>query len=75
MKTAAGLLTLVIFVASPILSVILLAAGCAQPWQILGVMCGHNSPLSLMLFSVIGWFVLGCIAVIFTSLKDAPWRK
>jgi hypothetical protein len=75
MKTSAGLLTLLVFFVSPVLSVLVLAAGCAQPWQLLGVMCGHNAPLSLMLFSVVGWVVLGLAAVVGTSVKDASWRK
>lgn len=75
MKTSAGLLTLLVFFLSPFLSVLALAAGCAQPWQLLGVMCGHNAPLSLILFSVVGWIVLGLAAFFGASVKDASWRK
>lgn len=49
----------------PIFAFVVLAVGCAGPWQLLGVWCGHNAPLSLIVFSVAGWLVVvGSVAVI-----------
>ena len=32
-----------------------LSLGCAEPWQLMGVMCGHNAWLSLVALSLLGW--------------------
>ena len=66
--------SLAVLLGSPALSFLVLLFGCFDPWQLLGVMCGHNFPLSLLIFSVIGWFVLGVGAVLVASWREAPWR-
>jgi hypothetical protein len=49
----------------PIFAFVVLAVGCAVPWQLLGVWCGHNAVLSLVVLSVAGWLVAAvAIAVI-----------
>ena len=49
----------------PVFAFVVLALGCAGPWQLLGVWCGHNAPLSFIVFSVAGWLaVAGAVAVI-----------
>ena len=41
-----------------------IVAGCAQPWQLLDSMCGHNAYMSLGLFTVCAWALLGLLAVV-----------
>ena len=49
----------------PIFASVVLAVGCAAPWQLLGVWCGHNAALSLVVLSVAGWLVAAvAVAVI-----------
>jgi hypothetical protein len=47
-------LFLLVFFGGPLLALIVLFLGCIDPLQLLGVACGHNLPLSLVLFSLCG---------------------
>lgn len=51
--------------AGPSLALLLLAIGCAQPWQIFGIMCGHNSYISLATLTCLVWlaFALGWVCI------------
>lgn len=42
-------------IVGPLVALLLSVAGCANPWHLVGVMCGHNFYISLALFTVIGW--------------------
>jgi hypothetical protein len=41
----------------PIFAYAVVAVGCAAPWQLLGVWCGHNAVFSLVALSIVGWLV------------------
>ena len=60
-----------VLVGAPVLAVCLVALGCALPLQLLGVMCGHNAPLTLALLTVAGWIVLGVAAVLWSTARDS----
>jgi len=51
--------------AGPALALLLLAIGCAQPWQFFGTMCGHNSYMSLAMFTCLIWlaFALSWVCI------------
>lgn len=50
-----AVLVVVFLAAGPAFAYLVVAMGCAQPVQLLGVMCGHNAVLSLVAFSLLGW--------------------
>jgi hypothetical protein len=53
-----ALLITLCLLAGPALALVLLFIGCAPPWQILGVMCGHNAYVSLIVFTLVVWLAL-----------------
>jgi hypothetical protein len=53
-----ALVALLCLLSGPAFAVLILAVGCALPWQLLGVMCGHNGYLSLLIFTLAGWALL-----------------
>jgi hypothetical protein len=55
----------------PVFAFVGLAVGCAGPWQLLGVWCGHNAPLSFLAFSVAGWLVVAGAVVVIAGRKRA----
>jgi hypothetical protein len=55
-----ALLKVAIFIlAGPALACVVLLFGCEGSNAPLGVMCGHNAPMSLLALTVGAWFVLG----------------
>ena len=44
--------------AGPTVAGLVVAIGCMLPWQVLGVMCGHNAFFSFLLFTVAVWALL-----------------
>lgn len=63
-------LFLLVFFGGPLLALIVLFLGCIDTLQLLGVACGHNRPLSLVLFSLCGWLLLAIGAGIFSAIQD-----
>ena len=49
----------------PVTALLLLMAGCAPPWQLPGVMCGHNTYISLAFLTLGVWAIFVFIAVFF----------
>ena len=57
-----------ILVAGPLIALYLLFFGCSGVSPALGIMCGHNSLVSLVVFTLGAWLVLGTVAVLLRSL-------
>jgi hypothetical protein len=55
---------ILIFLGGPLIAFAVLFAGCEGEHPPLGVMCGHNILMSLVLFTFAAWLVLGTIAVL-----------
>jgi len=53
-----------ILLGGPLIAFAVLFAGCEGEHPALGVMCGHNILMSLVLFTVVAWLVLGTISVL-----------
>jgi hypothetical protein len=70
--TKPRLRVLVMVLGVPALSLAALALGCAEPWQVLDTMCGHNALFSLALFCIVGWFVLWVISSLANFFKATP---
>jgi hypothetical protein len=67
MRAAAKLLLLLF--SGPVVALVVLEFGCMQPWQLLGVSCGHNAPISLVLFSVAVWVAIGAVLFVRDLLR------
>lgn len=55
---------ILIFLGGPLIAFAILFVGCEGKHPALGVMCGHNILMSLVLFTFAAWFVLGTISVL-----------
>ena len=49
----------------PVTAILLLMAGCVMPWQLFGVMCGHNAYISLTFLTLGVWAIFVFIATFF----------
>jgi len=49
-------------VGGPVVAVLVLFIGCSQPWQFLGVMCGHNASGSLVVLTLSIWLAIAVVA-------------
>jgi hypothetical protein len=63
-------LFLLVLLGGPVLAFIVLFLGCFDPMQLLGVACGHNFPLSLVLFTIGSWLLLAVGVAIFSAIQD-----
>ncbi len=57
---------LLAFLAGPALAWLILMAGCSGASPFLGVMCGHNVPLTLPLLAMALWFLIGMLFAAFS---------
>jgi hypothetical protein len=57
------LIQFMLVLGGPAIAILLIAGGCAQPWQLLDVMCGHNAYASLLLFTLVIWATFVVVAV------------
>jgi len=64
-----GLKIIGLLLSGPIFAFVVLIAGCSGPWQLFGVWCGHNSPLTLVILSVCGWMATAVAVVIMAGRK------
>lgn len=55
--------------AGPTLAFAVLFAGCEGPAPALGVMCGHNVLVSLVVFTLAFWAVLASVSALVQSLR------
>ena len=56
-------------IAGVVLAVFTLMLGCTWPWQLFGVMCGHNSPFSAVLLTGFFWLTFALIFYVRMVLK------
>jgi hypothetical protein len=59
------LIRFLLVLGGPAIALLAIAGGCAQPWQLLDVMCGHNAYTSLLLFTLVVWAAFVVVAVYF----------
>ena len=56
---------LFVLLGGPVTALLSLMAGCAMPWQLFGVMCGHNTYISLTFLTLGTWAIFVFVAVFF----------
>lgn len=66
-----ALLKIAVFIlAGPAAALAVLFIGCEGSTQSLGVMCGHNAPMSLLGLTLVAWFLLGTALAIIQMLRS-----
>ena len=66
-----ALLKIAVFIlAGPAAAVAVLFIGCEGPNASLGVMCGHNAPMSLLVLTLAAWFLLGTALAVVQMLRS-----
>lgn len=61
---------MILAVSGPALAFLLLMSGCEGVDPFFGEMCGHNVLPSLVMLSVLFWFVLAMASTLFTALRN-----
>jgi hypothetical protein len=55
---------LLLLLGGPIIAYLILMGGCASPWYIFGLWCGHNAPITLAIISIVVWILIGVLLAI-----------